>query len=93
MQIGYYSTAYQEYLSNQKSFWLQEFSGFSNSAILPTDFLRSNEILFEGEQVNFIINSQRKQIIDTLNKNNEVSLFSVLLSLFGLLQSKTNRRT
>ena len=84
----YYSTAYQEYLSNQKSFWLQELNGYANTAILPTDFQRSNEISFAGEQVNFRINSQRKNSIDNLKKNNEVSLFSVLLSLFGLLQSK-----
>jgi tyrocidine synthetase III len=87
----YYGTEYQEYLLNQKSFWLQELSGYTNTAILPTDFQRPNEISFEGEQVHFKISTQQKQIIDKLKKNSEVSLFSVLLSLFGVLQSKLTR--
>ena len=84
----YYSLEYQEHLISQKSFWLKELSGFSNTAILPTDFLQSNKISFKGEQVHFTINARQKQIIDKLKKNNENSLFSVLLSLFGILQSK-----
>ncbi len=84
----YYGAEYQKHLLNQKSFWLQELSGYTNTAILPTDFQRSNEISFEGEQVHFKINAQQKQIIDKLKKISEVSLFSVLLSLFGVLQSK-----
>ena len=84
----YYSKEYQKYLSDQKSFWLEELDGFSNRAILPTDFTRSNDISFEGEQMRFKINAHQKQVIDSLRKSNSASLFSVLFSIFGILQSK-----
>ncbi|WP_103070892.1 non-ribosomal peptide synthetase [Aquimarina sediminis] len=84
----YYSIEHQSNLQEQKSFWLQELSGFSNTAILPTDFAKPKEISFEGEQIHFKINAKRKRILDGLKKSTETSLFAVLISFYGLFQSK-----
>ncbi|SEO94846.1 surfactin family lipopeptide synthetase A [Flavobacterium sp. CF108] len=84
----YFSEDYQKNLSLQKAFWLKELNGFKNTAILPADFKKSNKISFEGAYANFIIKGKRRKALEELAKKSEASLFSVLTSLYSILQAK-----
>ncbi|CAC9975507.1 non-ribosomal peptide synthetase [Flavobacterium panici] len=84
----YFSEDYQKNLSLQKAFWLKELNGFKNTAILPADFKKSNKISFEGAYANFTIKGKRRKALEELAKNSETSLFSVLTSLYSILQAK-----
>ncbi|RUT68624.1 amino acid adenylation domain-containing protein [Flavobacterium cupreum] len=84
----YFSDDYQKNLSSQKAFWLDELNGFKNTAILPADFKKSNKISFEGAYANFSITGKRRNALDEIARKSESSLFSVLTSLYSILQAK-----
>ncbi|WP_299135408.1 non-ribosomal peptide synthetase [uncultured Tenacibaculum sp.] len=84
----YHREDYQKKLRAQKDFWTKQLEGYSNNTVLPTDFKNQNELSFEGAYENFSISKERKTILDKLTKKYNVSLFSLLTALYGILQSK-----
>lgn len=79
---------YRNNLNTQKAFWMNQLDGYTNTAILPSDFKKKNEVSFEGAYAEFSITNKRKQILEKLAKKYKVSLFGILTCLYGILQAK-----
>lgn len=84
----YHSEEYQKNLSGQKRFWLEELKDYSNTAVLPSDFKKSNNVSFKGAYLNFTIKGDRRRYLKELAKSSESSLFSILMCFYSLLQAK-----
>lgn len=80
-------------LSTQKTYWEEQLMNFSNTTALPSNFKKVLEVSFEGANTEFLISSKRKEILDRLTKRHKASLFSVLTSLYGVLESKLTGAT
>ncbi|RBW63467.1 hypothetical protein DS884_00045 [Tenacibaculum sp. E3R01] len=78
----------RENLNTQKEFWVNQLQGYSNTVILPSDFKKKNEMSFEGDCMKFKISNNRKEILEVLAKKYKISLFTLLTSLYGILQAK-----
>lgn len=79
---------YRNNLNTQKAFWMNQLEGYSNTAILPSDFKKKNEVSFEGAYAEFSITNKRKETLEQLARKYNVSLFSVLTCLYSILQAK-----
>ena len=75
-------------LKRQRDFWLKEFESGIPVVDLPTDFERPPALNFEGERLEFSINSQNTEAIKNLSATTGSTLFMVLLSIFYVLLSR-----
>ncbi|XLS30270.1 amino acid adenylation domain-containing protein [Flavobacteriaceae bacterium M23B6Z8] len=84
----YFSPQHQEFVEKQRTFWKTELEGYLKKVTLPLDHDRPKKLSFDGKILSYNIDSQRKKVLDDVCKTTESSLFVVLLSIFGILQSK-----
>ncbi len=84
----YHGEKYQQHLSTQKSFWEKELTGFTQEAVLPADFKKTNTISFEGEHAHFKINQARSKVLYDLKKKTNISLFTIFTALYSVFQYK-----
>ncbi len=84
----YYSPSNQNKLSSQRSFWLQELSGYNNDFRLPTDSPRKKKISYKGKSVSFNLGVKRSKQLNKIAKESNTSLFIVLMSIYGVFLSK-----
>jgi iturin family lipopeptide synthetase A len=75
-------------LKKQADYWLKEFSGDIPMLDLPTDYLRPREQSFEGNRVLFDITAEELKGIRGLARQNEATLFMVMLSIYTILLSR-----
>ena len=80
-------------IKEQKSYWLKKFEGEIPVLDLPTDFPRPSMMSFEGATINFVLSKSETQNIKLLAKENGLTLYMSVLSLFTILLSKlTNQK-
>lgn len=84
----FYGDENESQLNAQKSFWLEQFKGYSNTAMLPSDFKRELGLSSEGAYSKFSISGKRIHVLRQIAKRYEVSLFSMLISIYSILESK-----
>ena len=85
-------TEQQVAVERQKEFWLNEFSEPVNALQLPTDFPRPSIISFEGNSIDFQLETADVQRLKAIAEQEGVTLFILLLSAFNILLSKLSNQ-
>lgn len=79
---------YNKELKAQKSFWLDHLKGYSNTTSLPSDNMKGDKASFEGSIAEFSLSKNRKEALKKLTSKYNVSLFTLLSSIYGILEAK-----
>ncbi|MCP5053848.1 MAG: amino acid adenylation domain-containing protein, partial [bacterium] len=79
---------YQELLTAQETYWLKIFPDEPPVLLLPVDYPRPPVQSFQGNRVRFGLNQDQSNILNTLAKGANTTLYMVILSVFTLLLSK-----
>lgn len=72
-------------LTRQLNYWKEKLDGIPALLELPTDKKRPKELTYEGGSLEFHIESQLKEALDELARQNEATLFMTLLAAFQIL--------
>src|SRR5690606_8374062 len=72
----------------QKAYWMNEFSENPVSLELPTDYPRSENTKKPGAKVQLLLDNEKTKKLISLAKDENTTLFSVLLTIYNLLLSK-----
>ncbi|NOQ25408.1 MAG: amino acid adenylation domain-containing protein, partial [Bacteroidales bacterium] len=78
----------QTRIKSQESYWLNKFSGELPVLELPTDYSRPVMQSFEGASVSYVLSPEETNIIHDLNRENGLTSYMSLLSVFSILLSK-----
>jgi hypothetical protein len=78
----------REYLNKQEAFWLRELSGELPRLNLPTDFQRPHLQVLRGRSFKFMLHEEDTRSVTGLAARENVTLFTVLFSLFAVLLSR-----
>ncbi|MCX7923871.1 MAG: amino acid adenylation domain-containing protein [Clostridia bacterium] len=76
------------WIDKQRKYWLEQFAGDMPVLELPTDFPRTGEFNYEGENVKFRIGRELTSQLYNLALNNRTTLYSVVLAAYYVLLSK-----
>jgi amino acid adenylation domain-containing protein len=87
------SEQHQASVQHQKDFWLAEFNEMYDVLELPYDFPRPKEKSFEGSVAKFNVSNEEKERLNTIIKSNDITLFTLLLGVYGILLSKLSRKS
>ena len=79
---------HQGLLKGQEEYWVNLFSDELPVLNLPSDFSRPLIQSFEGAVVSFVLNADETKGIKATARDNDVTLFMVMLSIFNVLLSK-----
>ncbi|MCP4154317.1 MAG: AMP-binding protein, partial [bacterium] len=82
------STEQKELMKQQQEFWLKTFTGELPILNLPTDYTRPAMQNFDGNTISFKINQEETANLKETAKQNETTLYMIILSTFTLLLSK-----
>ncbi|WP_445454938.1 amino acid adenylation domain-containing protein [Flavobacterium sp. HNIBRBA15423] len=85
------SDQHQTSVQNQKSFWVNQFNREYNILELPYDFPRPKEKSFKGSVAKFNVSLEEKDKLNHIIKNSEITLFTMLIGVYGILLSKLSR--
>ncbi|NOQ25911.1 MAG: amino acid adenylation domain-containing protein, partial [Bacteroidales bacterium] len=78
----------QEIIKDQEQYWLNEFEGEIPVLNLPIDYARPLMQSHEGATVNFVLSKEETEGIRFFTKENDLTLYMSLLSVFSILLSK-----
>ncbi|NOQ27042.1 MAG: amino acid adenylation domain-containing protein, partial [Bacteroidales bacterium] len=78
----------QELIKNQEQYWLNKFEGEIPVLNLPIDYARPLMQSQEGAAVSFVLSKEETEGIKSFTKDNELTLYMSLLSVFNILLSK-----
>ncbi|MCP4154980.1 MAG: amino acid adenylation domain-containing protein, partial [bacterium] len=78
----------KELMSRQEAIWLKRFSGELPVLELPTDYPRPVNLDFEGSTIPFAITKEETAELKGKAKENESTLYMVILSIFSIMLSK-----
>ncbi|MEO4052784.1 amino acid adenylation domain-containing protein [Solibacillus sp. CAU 1738] len=87
-------SAWQKEISNndqiktQEKYWLDLFKDELPILNLPLDYKRPNKFVFEGDSITFKIDQYTTNKLKTLAKENDCTLYMVLLAAYSTLLSK-----
>ncbi|NOQ28036.1 MAG: amino acid adenylation domain-containing protein, partial [Bacteroidales bacterium] len=79
-------------VKKQKDYWISKFEEDIPILDLPTDYVRPLIQSHEGASVNFALSKQETQYIKSLAKENDLTLYMSILSVFNILLSKLSRQ-
>ncbi|MCP5046631.1 MAG: hypothetical protein GY940_05640, partial [bacterium] len=74
-------------LKNQEDYWLKEFDPQGEIPVLnlPADYSRPARQTFDGRMIRFQLEAEKTMVLKALAIKEDVTLFIVLLSLYGVL--------
>jgi tyrocidine synthetase-3 len=75
-------------IQQQEAYWLKEFKGEISVLNLPTDFTRPGVQNFAGNSVHFELCKEHTRVLKSIAKEENATLYMVLLALFNILLSK-----
>ncbi|NOQ28295.1 MAG: amino acid adenylation domain-containing protein [Bacteroidales bacterium] len=78
----------QEHIKNQEQYWLTKFEGEIPVLNLPSDYVRPSLQSHEGATVSFVLSKEETKEIRIFTKENDLTLYMSLLSVFNILLSK-----
>jgi amino acid adenylation domain-containing protein len=78
----------QAVINAQESFWLEQYIEPAPILNLPTDFPRPAVQQFSGDKVSFVISTELTRQLKTLAKEENVTLFMVLLAIYYIFLAK-----
>ncbi|NOQ27508.1 MAG: amino acid adenylation domain-containing protein, partial [Bacteroidales bacterium] len=87
-----YSSEQQEFIKNQEQYWLNKFEEEIPILNLPIDYVRPLMQNHEGARVRFVLSKEETEGIRFLTKENDLTLYMSLLSVFSILLSKLSRQ-
>jgi len=79
-------------MARQREFWINEFSGELPVLELPTDFARPSIKSYEGGMIPFELDAETTAALRGMAEREDVTLFMVILSLFGVLLNKLSHQ-
>ena len=82
-----------EKLLKQEKYWLGQFSGEVPLLNLPLDYPRGAVQSFEGANVNFSLDQELTEKLQTLSQETGATLYMILLSAITILLAKYTRQT
>jgi acyl carrier protein len=82
------SKAVKKKRSKQAEYWVKEFEGEIPLLNLPIDYPRPSVRSYEGNRINFKLGTQETRILKKMARQENATLYMVLLSLFNVLLSK-----
>lgn len=74
------------------NYWHQQFSGTLPSLDFPTDYTRPPQQQFSGKRLSFSLSNSQSDAVRNLARQNNVSLFMLLLAAYNLLLAKYTGR-
>jgi amino acid adenylation domain-containing protein/FkbM family methyltransferase len=77
-------------IKKQKEYWLDQFVDEIPVLNLPLDFVRPPIQVFEGSSVDFILDSQETEALKKWVRQEEATLFMVLLAIYNVFLAKIN---
>jgi fengycin family lipopeptide synthetase D len=87
-----YSNQYRESIKSQEDYWMNQYRGEIQRFNLPLDYPRPSIQSFEGDEVQFEIDSEIASQLHQLALAEEATLYMILLALYSILLSKLSRR-
>ncbi|NOQ28124.1 MAG: amino acid adenylation domain-containing protein, partial [Bacteroidales bacterium] len=78
----------QERVKDQEQYWLNKFEGEIPVLNLPIDYVRPSMQSHEGATVKFVLSKEETEGIRLFTKENDLTLYMSLLSVFSILLSK-----
>lgn len=84
----YYTAGMQDAILRQKGFWLKEYNEPVPVLDLPIDFIRPKEKNYQGDVLHFTLNQNDTLKLQQLARQENSSLYMVLLSAFSILLSR-----
>lgn len=78
----------ENHIKRQEEYWIHQFSNRLPILNLPFDFERPKLQSFEGDSVSFMMGKEETDRIIAMAKENEVTFFMLMLSIFNILLSK-----
>ncbi|WP_160114824.1 non-ribosomal peptide synthetase, partial [Aquimarina sp. AU474] len=82
------SAEQKENLTKQREFWLNEYANEINSLDLPLDYKRPVMKSHLGSSISFSVSQKQTNNLRNLAKENGVTMFMLILSLYNVLLSK-----
>ncbi|MCP4154213.1 MAG: non-ribosomal peptide synthetase, partial [bacterium] len=82
------SRTHKQLLKEQEEYWTRHFSGELPVLNLPTDYPRPAIQSFDGNIVSFVLNKNETGNLKETAKENEITLYMTILSIFTLLLTK-----
>ncbi|WP_066501828.1 non-ribosomal peptide synthetase [Abyssisolibacter fermentans] len=76
------------YFKEQEKYWLEKFKGELPILNLPTDYKRPSVQGFEGHCIDFAIDNELKQKLLNIAKENNITLYMILLAAYNILLYK-----
>lgn len=87
------SQPYVELLQRQEAYWLNKFQGDIPVVELPLDYPRPSVQSFEGSRYHFEIDRERTSALHKLAKQEEATLYTILLAAYVLLIHRLTNET
>ncbi|MFA8437278.1 MAG: amino acid adenylation domain-containing protein, partial [Marinifilaceae bacterium] len=75
-------------VKEQEDYWLKRFVGEIPILNLPTDYIRPAIQSYDGATVRFALSKNETELLKTLARENDLTLFMSLLSVFTILLSR-----
>ncbi|MGA4721884.1 amino acid adenylation domain-containing protein [Fictibacillus nanhaiensis] len=75
---------FSEVVQSQEQYWINLFTNYEPIQI-PTDYVRPAIQQFEGNQLSFEVDSEILNMLKEISKNNDVTLYTLLLAAFNVL--------
>jgi amino acid adenylation domain-containing protein len=82
----------RENIKKQENYWLKEFEGEIPILDIPTDFPRSAHQNFAGNRVDFTIDKESVNALNTIAAEQGATMYMVFLALYNVLLSKICRQ-
>jgi amino acid adenylation domain-containing protein len=82
----------QELFKAQEEYWLREFAGEMPQLSIPTDYTRPEFLSFVGSFATFALVEEEAVALNKLAAAEGVTLFTVLLAIFGLFLAKLSHQ-
>jgi iturin family lipopeptide synthetase B len=79
-------------IDRQSGYWHEQLKGDIPEMHLPLDYPRPDTFYFEGNTLTFILDSQQDQALKILAKDENVTLFILLLAIFNVMLAKICRQ-
>ncbi|MFC2146024.1 amino acid adenylation domain-containing protein, partial [Acidobacteriota bacterium] len=80
-------------IQKQENYWLKKFDGNIPLLKLPTDYPRPAVLEFEGRCINFVLKQEETAALVQMAREEDVTLFMVLLAIYNIMLSKISGQT
>jgi amino acid adenylation domain-containing protein len=84
-------TEQMQIMKTQEKYWLDQYKRELSKTTLPLDFVRPSNQSYKGSRYYFELDNRTKEILTDIAKKEQVTLYSLMLSIFNIFISKVSR--